>query len=138
MWLALPIRALARLAQVQESGGTCSEARGRGGLGQGTLAVIGRPLILKHDPVGQNPEDYSVLEDGIVVGRIFKVPIAPPERPWMWASGDNGDISRADARLRADARGRHGRVRQELAEGMTDRRCSLHFALDQSRFAKRA
>ncbi|HEY7193314.1 MAG TPA: hypothetical protein VH439_06195 [Gemmatimonadales bacterium] len=44
-------------------------------------------LILKRDPVGQNPEDYSVLEDGVVIGRIFKVPIAPPDRPWMWASG---------------------------------------------------
>jgi hypothetical protein len=52
-------------------------------------------LILKRDPVGQNPEDYSVLEDGVIVGRIFKVPIAPPDRPWMWASGHNGDIRRA-------------------------------------------
>ena len=31
--LALPIRALARLAQVQESGRACSETRGGGGLG---------------------------------------------------------------------------------------------------------
>jgi hypothetical protein len=46
-----------------------------------------RSLILKRDPVGQNPEDYSVLEDGVVIGRIFKVPVAPPDRPWMWASG---------------------------------------------------
>jgi hypothetical protein len=30
-------------------------------------------------------DDYDVLEDGIVVGRIFKVPVAP--LPWMWASG---------------------------------------------------
>jgi hypothetical protein len=52
-------------------------------------------LVLKRDPVGQNPEDYSVLEDGVIVGRIFKVPIAPPDRPWMWASGHNGDIRRA-------------------------------------------
>jgi hypothetical protein len=52
-------------------------------------------LILKRDPVGQNPEDYSVLEDGVVIGRIFKVPIAPPDCPWMWASGHNGEISRA-------------------------------------------
>jgi hypothetical protein len=46
-----------------------------------------RSLILKRDPVGQNPEHYSVLEDGVVIGRIFKVPVAPPDRPWMWASG---------------------------------------------------
>jgi hypothetical protein len=45
------------------------------------------PLILKRAPVGDNPEDYAVLEDGVVVRRIFKVPVAPPDRPWMWASG---------------------------------------------------
>jgi hypothetical protein len=40
-------------------------------------------------------DDYDVLENGGVVGRIFKVPVAPPERPWMWTSGHNGDIRRA-------------------------------------------
>jgi hypothetical protein len=35
-----------------------------------------------------------VLEDGIV-GPIFKAPIAPGHRAWMWASGHNGDIRRA-------------------------------------------
>jgi hypothetical protein len=45
-------------------------------------------LILKRAPVGDNQEAYSVLENGVVVGRIFKVPAAAPEdRPWMWASG---------------------------------------------------
>jgi hypothetical protein len=36
-----------------------------------------------------------VLEHGVVVGRIFTVPTAPQDRPWMWASGHNGDIRRA-------------------------------------------
>jgi hypothetical protein len=53
------------------------------------------PLILKRAPVGDNQDDYSVLENGVVVGRIFKVPVAPAGRPWMWASGHNGDIRRA-------------------------------------------
>jgi len=58
------------------------------------------PLILKRAsasrPSGQwRDDDYNVLENGIVVGRIFKVPVAPPDRPWMWASGHNGDIKRA-------------------------------------------
>jgi hypothetical protein len=39
------------------------------------------PLILKRAPVGDNPDDYSVLENGTVVGRIFKVPVAPSGRP---------------------------------------------------------
>ena len=53
------------------------------------------PLILKRAPIGDNQDDYDVLEDGVVVGRIFKVPIAPEGRPWMWASGHGGQISRA-------------------------------------------
>src|SRR5262245_61990825 len=52
-------------------------------------------LILKRAPVGDNPEDYSVLEEGVVVGRICKEQAAPPDRPWGWASGHNGDIKRA-------------------------------------------
>jgi hypothetical protein len=42
------------------------------------------PLILKRAPIGDNEEDYDVLENGVVVGRIFKVPAAPEGRPWMW------------------------------------------------------
>jgi hypothetical protein len=37
----------------------------------------------------------DVLENGIVVGRIFKEPASPHGRPWMWASGHNGEIRRA-------------------------------------------
>jgi hypothetical protein len=37
-----------------------------------------------------------VLENGVVVGRIFFLhAVAPEGRPWMWASGQNGDIKRA-------------------------------------------
>jgi hypothetical protein len=58
------------------------------------------PLILEHAsvsrPSGQwRDDDYDVLENGVVVGRISKVQVAPPEHPWMWASGHNGDINRA-------------------------------------------
>jgi hypothetical protein len=53
------------------------------------------PLILKRAPVGDNPDDYSVLENGVVVGRIFKSQVAPEGRPWMWASGHSGHIKRA-------------------------------------------
>ena len=41
-------------------------------------------------------DDFDVLADGAVVGRIFLSPAAPPQdRPWMWASGHNGDYRRA-------------------------------------------
>jgi hypothetical protein len=36
-----------------------------------------------------------VLEDGIVIGRIFLSPGAPADREWMWASGHNGELRRA-------------------------------------------
>jgi hypothetical protein len=32
------------------------------------------PLILKRAPIGDNQDDYSVLENGAVVGRIFLSP----------------------------------------------------------------
>jgi hypothetical protein len=57
-------------------------------------------LILKRASASRSSgqwrdDDYDVLENGVVVGRIFKVPIAPADRPWMWASGHNGEIRRA-------------------------------------------
>jgi hypothetical protein len=67
-------------------------------------------------PVGEwRDDDYDVLENGIVVGRIFKVPVRlrssldVGERP-QWRYRPRG------ARLRADARGRDGRILQELAQ----------------------
>jgi hypothetical protein len=56
------------------------------------------PLILKRDdPSRRREDDYDVLENGVVVGCIFRVPAAAPEgRPWMWASGHSADtIKRA-------------------------------------------
>ena len=32
-----------------------------------------RSLILKRAPIRWNEDDYDVLEDGVIVGRIFKV-----------------------------------------------------------------
>jgi hypothetical protein len=39
-------------------------------------------------------DDYDVLENGVVAGRIF-LSAAPLNRLWMWASGHNGKIRRA-------------------------------------------
>jgi hypothetical protein len=36
-------------------------------------------LVLKRAPIGWNQDDFDVLEDGVIVGRIFKVPIAPAD-----------------------------------------------------------
>jgi hypothetical protein len=52
-------------------------------------------LILKRAPIGWNQDDYDVVENGVIVGRIFLDAVGPRERPWMWASGHNGDYRRA-------------------------------------------
>jgi hypothetical protein len=82
------------------------------------------PLILTRAavsrPSGQwRDDDYNVLENGVVVGRIFKVPVAPEGRPWMWASGLRlSQRPHADALLRGITRGCDGGIRQELAAGV--------------------
>lgn len=36
-------------------------------------------------PSGEwNDDDYDVLADGVVVGRIFKANASPVGTPWMW------------------------------------------------------
>ena len=58
-------------------------------------------LILKRGNLSRSSgqwrdDDYDVLEDGVVVGRIFCLDaVGPQGRPWMWASGYKGDIKRA-------------------------------------------
>jgi hypothetical protein len=34
-------------------------------------------------------DHYDVLENGVVVGRIFRSPSAPRHRPWMWTSNEH-------------------------------------------------
>jgi hypothetical protein len=38
-------------------------------------------LILKRAPMGDNQDDYDVLESDVIVGRIFTVPTAPRAGP---------------------------------------------------------
>ena len=49
-------------------------------------------LILKRAsasrPSGEwSDDDFDVLADDVVVGRIFLSAVVPEDRPWMWASG---------------------------------------------------
>jgi hypothetical protein len=81
-------------------------------------------LVLKRAsasrPSGEwNDDDFDVLADGAVVGRIMRVHAAP--------GGNAVDADtcfrsprgpHANARLYRDARGRHGGVREKLAEGV--------------------
>src|SRR5262245_27080740 len=38
------------------------------------------------------PSDYSVLENGVVVGRIFQVQFASDDKPWIWAFGQSANL----------------------------------------------
>jgi hypothetical protein len=81
-------------------------------------------LVLKRAsasrPFGKwNDDDYDVLSDGVVVGRIFFANAAPLGAPWMWTllfGAPQG--SHADTRLRRDTRGCDGGIRQKLAAGV--------------------
>ena len=51
-------------------------------------------LILKRASTSRqsgkwNEEDYDVLVDGVVVGRIMKAHAAPVGSPWLWTYGFN-------------------------------------------------
>ena len=69
------------------------------------------PLILKRAPIGSNVEDFNVLENGVLVGRIQGPGRAarPPLDVGKRALGGHGQARRT--RLRADARGGNGCVR---------------------------
>ena len=58
-------------------------------------------------PSGEwSDDDYDVLADGIVVGRIMKSAAAPVGQPWLWTLAIRPPRrSHADSRRRADARG---------------------------------
>jgi hypothetical protein len=46
-------------------------------------------------PSGEwSEDDYDVLENGAVVGRIFKVHAAPVGTPWMWTLAFGHDEDR--------------------------------------------
>jgi hypothetical protein len=78
-------------------------------------------LILKRASASRlsgewSDDDYDVLADGAVVGRIFKVHAAPEAAPWMWTLAFGHHEDRTPTRLRADARGRDGdRINAVLA-----------------------
>ena len=71
-------------------------------------------LLLQPAPA-RGPNDYEVIADDWIVGRIVLSDTSPAERPWLWSL----DRPHPDARLRGDTRGGHGRIRQELAARIT-------------------
>jgi hypothetical protein len=61
------------------------------------IRMTTKSLVLKRASASRSSgqwsdDDYDVLENGVVVGRISKEQATPQGRPWMWASGHNGEI----------------------------------------------
>jgi hypothetical protein len=78
-----------------------------------------KPLILKRGSALRQSatwrdDDYDVLENGVVVGRIPKEQAAPQDRSWGWASGHSAATVKRAAHgyePTRDARGGDGGVR---------------------------
>jgi hypothetical protein len=55
---------------------------------EAALMTVSKLVLKRGGPPGEwGPNDFDVLEMGVTVGRIFRVPNAPLDRPWLWASG---------------------------------------------------
>jgi hypothetical protein len=55
----------------------------------GRLADMAPQLILKRASASRSSgewkdDDYDILADGVVVGRIMKAAASPVDTPWMW------------------------------------------------------
>jgi hypothetical protein len=82
------------------------------------MSPIGRNVKKKtFVPRAKAAKSRNVLADGVVVGRIMRANAAPVDAPWLWALTFEHYESHADARLRGNARGRDGGIREELARG---------------------
>jgi hypothetical protein len=53
-----------------------------------SCAAMAQQLILKRASASRfrrvNDDDFDVLADGVVVGRIFNAAASPVGTPWMW------------------------------------------------------
>jgi hypothetical protein len=81
-------------------------------------------LTLKRAPASRpsgewKDDDYDVLADGEIVGRIFNSGVSVA-RPWMWTLDVGHHEHRT--RLRRKPRGGYGCIRQELATGVNSNR----------------
>jgi hypothetical protein len=94
------------------------------------------PLILERGaPSRRRADDYDVLENGVVVGRIFVSPAAPPGRPWMWASGHSAaTVKRARHGYEATREAAMAAFREELAQKLEVHACLARSSLSPSRY----
>jgi hypothetical protein len=80
-------------------------------------------LILKRAsasrPSGEwSEDDFDVLEDSAVVGRIFKANATPVGSPWMWTLLFEHRVNRTPKHGYAESREAAMAIREELAAGI--------------------
>jgi hypothetical protein len=60
-------------------------SHGTRGIGGAEMTALLLRRVSKSRPGAKGREDYDVIvDDGVVIGRIFKATTAPTEMPWMW------------------------------------------------------
>ena len=70
-------------------------------------------LLLQPSPA-RGPNDYEVIADDWIVGRIVLSDASPAEKPWMWSLDHEVYQGGADVRLRSHAGGCPAGVRPVL------------------------
>src|SRR5262249_20438807 len=103
--------------------GFCSSSGGRGD--RMTTERLIRKRASASRPSGEwNDDDYDVLADGVVVGRIMRSAAAPVGQPWLWTlaygyhedrTPTHGDEATREAAMAAFAKS----CRRELALPLT-------------------
>ena len=72
-------------------------------------------MLVASRPSGEwNDDDFDVVADGAVVGRIMKAAAAPVGVPWLFTILSYEDRQPMRG-YKVNARGRDGSIRQELA-----------------------
>jgi hypothetical protein len=80
------------------------------------VAIVDSSLVLKRAsafrPLGEwNEDDFDVLADGAVVGRIFKANASPVGASWMWTLAFGHHEVRMPTHGYAETPGCNGRIR---------------------------
>ena len=87
-------------------------------MGQQETALMLKRASASRSSGEWNDDDFDVLADGIVVGRIFKANTAAVGSPWMWTLAFGNREGRTPTHSYAESR-EAAMARQELAAGVS-------------------
>jgi hypothetical protein len=87
-------------------------------MGQQETALMLKRASASRSSGEWNDDDFDVLADGVVVGRIFKANTAAVGSPWMWTLAFGNREGRTPTHSYAESR-EAAMARQELAAGVS-------------------